>query len=48
MLHQIVAFTAQGQRALVFTASAPDALTDPQKKQVEEMVQSFKFSAGAG
>ncbi len=43
MLHQIVAFTAQGQRALVFTASAPDALTDSQKKQMEEMLQSFSF-----
>jgi hypothetical protein len=30
----------------VFTASAPDALTDAQKKQVEEMVQSFGFSGG--
>ncbi len=43
MLHQIVAFTSQEQRALVFTASAPDALTDSQKKQMEEMLQSFSF-----
>jgi hypothetical protein len=44
VLHQIVAMTAQQQKALIFTASAPDALTDEQKKQTEEILQSFSFT----
>ena len=44
VLHQIVAMTAQQQKALIFTASAPDALTDEQKKQTDEMLQSFRFT----
>jgi hypothetical protein len=42
-LHQMVAFTSKQQRVIVFTASAPDALTEPQKKQVTQMLMSFRF-----
>ena len=44
VLHQIVAMTAQQQKALIFTASAPDVLTDEQKNQTDEMLQSFRFT----
>ena len=46
VLLQIVAMTAQQQNALIFTVFAPDGLTDEQKKQTDEMLQSFRFTTG--
>ncbi len=44
VLHQIVMMAIyHPQKILIFTASAPNEITDQQKKQVLDMLQSFRF-----